>query len=147
MNDRKENIDDLDGNKIFAYGLPNNVICIKQLLTVNEQNDLIHLSHDLYPSNILEVSPFPQHTPWIYYNWPSKFMEKEDAELVIKNDKDKEKEMQLLLDLGAVLGKMIIHIAETARKQKEQKDNPTPQHIKAQHEKRARAKASEQGSK
>eukprot|EP01084_Bolivina_argentea_P097999 176158_1 len=104
--------------KIKAYGLPHNVICIKQLLSEKQQIALVNLSNDLYPSLQLEISPFPQHTPWIYYNWPKKFMEKADIENEIKNNKQKKKQMELLLNLGAILGKMIISIANSARQQK-----------------------------
>ena len=134
LNNEIADIDNDDNNDdvIHAFGLPNNVICIKKLLSEKEQIDLIHLSHDLYPSNYLQMSPFPQHTPWIYYNWPTKFMEKDDVEIMIKNDKQKQKEMQLLLNLGSILGKMIISIAETARKQKEEKNDPLKQQIAKQ---------------
>ncbi len=102
---------------VRAYGLSHNVICIKQLLSEREQMDVVHLSHDLSPSNLLEASPFPQHTPWIYHNWPSKFMEKGDAEKAIESDEEKEKRMGLLLSLGGIIGKMIISIAKAANNQ------------------------------
>ena len=110
----------IEKNTIKAFGLPHNVICIKRLLSEQEQIKLIHLSNDLFPSSLLEIAPFPQHTPWIYLNWPAKFMEKEEEKII--NSKEKEKNMQSLLDLGAILGKMIISIAQNAQKQNEEKE-------------------------
>eukprot|EP01083_Nonionella_stella_P041626 112795_1 len=107
---------------IKAYGLPHNVICIKHLFSEKEQIDLVTVSDNLYPSFHLQMSPFPQHTPWVYYNWPSKFMNQPDAEVSIKNDKLKTNEMELLLNLGSILGKMIITMLQKVKRQKENKD-------------------------
>ena len=110
-------------NVIRAYGLPHNVLCVKRFLSEQQQIDLVQLSNDVHPLTVLQTSPFPQHTPWIYHNWPTKFMQKEEAEMKMKGDEQqKEKQMESLLSLGGILGKMIISIAQSAREQNEKKE-------------------------
>lgn len=94
---------------VHAFGLPGNVMLVKRLLCEQEQMELVHLSHDCVPSNLLEAAPFPQHTPWIYYRWPARFMAQEQAQ-------QEAKQLELLLSLGAILGKMIISIAKAANR-------------------------------
>jgi len=124
-----EGLNDLniEDDTIKAYGLPHNVICIKHLFSEQEQIDLVELCNELYPSSLVDTLPFPQHTPWIYYNWPSKFMEQPDAEKAIKSNKQKKKKMELLLNLGSILGKMVISIVQTVKQKnntlEEEKDD------------------------
>ena len=126
QNDTVDGIDAKNGNSINVFGLPHNVLVLKQVFSIEEQIGLIELSHSFEPATHLVARKHPQHTPWIYYNWPDRFNVIEQKQNNYHKDnpnndrnigkKVNNLKMESLMHLGSVLGKLIVKIVDIAQK-------------------------------